>query len=74
VIACPKLDDTSTYVEKLAELFRTARPSSVTVALMTVPCCGGLHRIVERALESAGSDLTARTVIVGLDGEIVLDT
>jgi Pyruvate/2-oxoacid:ferredoxin oxidoreductase delta subunit len=74
VVACPKLDDTGPYVEKLAELFRTSRPKSVTVALMTVPCCGGLRRIVENALELSGSDLTMHTVIIGLDGEIVTET
>jgi ferredoxin len=74
VIACPKLDDTGTYVEKLAELFRTAQPQSVTIALMTVPCCGGLQRIVERALELSGSGLTPHTAVIGLDGEIVLAT
>jgi ferredoxin len=74
VIACPKLDDTGPYVEKLAELFRAAQPKSVTVALMTVPCCGGLQRIVQSALELSGSGLTMHTAIVGLDGEIVLET
>jgi ferredoxin len=74
VVACPKLDDTGPYVEKLAELFRVGQPKSVTIALMTVPCCGGLQRIVERALEESGSGLTPHTAIVGLDGEIVLRT
>jgi ferredoxin len=74
VVACPKLDDTGPYVEKLAELFQTSQPKSVTVALMTVPCCGGLRRIVESALELSGSALTMQTVIIGLDGEIVAET
>ena len=71
VIACPKLDDTSRYVEKLAELIRVSGPNSLTVAMMTVPCCGGLLRLVERAVESSGVDMPIHTVVIGLDGEVV---
>jgi NAD-dependent dihydropyrimidine dehydrogenase PreA subunit len=74
VIACPKLDDGGPYVDKLTELFRTAQPRSVTVALMTVPCCAGLQHVVERSLELSGSALPLHTAIIGLDGEIVLQT
>ena len=74
VVACPKLDDTGPYVEKLAELFRAAQPKSVTVAMMTVPCCSGLQRLVEQAVGMAGTGLPVHTAIIGLDGEIVLET
>lgn len=74
VVACPKLDDTSPYLDKLTELLRNAQPKSVTVALMTVPCCGGLQKLVEQAMEAAGTALPLHTVMVGLDGEIVLET
>jgi ferredoxin len=71
VVACPKLDDTSPYVEKLAELFRTATPKSIVVARMTVPCCGGLERIVQLALQLSGVDIPTRTVTIDLHGDIV---
>ncbi len=74
VIACPKLDDTGPYVDKLAELLRASKPKSVTVALMTVPCCAGLQRMVQSAVELAGNDLPVHTAIIGLDGDIVLQT
>jgi ferredoxin len=74
VVACPKLDDTSPYVEKLAELLRLSEPRSLTVAMMTVPCCSGLQRIVEEAVKSSGTGIPIHTAIVGLDGEIVLQT
>jgi len=70
VIACPKLDDTSSYVDKLAELIRTNDLKSLTVALMTVPCCSGLYRLVERAVAASGVDIPIHTVVIGLDGEI----
>jgi ferredoxin len=71
VIACPKLDDVTPYVDKLAELIRVNEPRSITVALMTVPCCGGLQRIVERAVSLSEIDVPVKTVMIGLDGEIV---
>jgi NAD-dependent dihydropyrimidine dehydrogenase PreA subunit len=74
VVACPKLDDTGPYAEKLAELLRVAQPKSLTVAMMTVPCCSGLQRIVEQAVELSGTELPIHTAVVGLDGEIVLET
>jgi Pyruvate/2-oxoacid:ferredoxin oxidoreductase delta subunit len=73
VVACPKLDDTGPYEEKLAELIAANDLKSLTVALMTVPCCGGLFRLVQRAVARAGVDLPIRTVVIGLDGEIVAD-
>jgi Fe-S-cluster-containing hydrogenase component 2 len=71
VIACPKLDDTGGYVEKLAELIQRNRLKSLTVAIMTVPCCSGLERIVRVAVERSGARMDVRKVVVGLDGEIV---
>lgn len=70
VVACPKLDDTSPYVDKLAELIRLSDLRSLTVALMTVPCCTGLYRLVERAVAASGVDLPIHAVVIGLDGEI----
>ena len=69
-IACPKLDEQAGYVEKLTTLFQTAVPASVTVARMSVPCCGGLTRLVLAAREAAGSNIPLREVTIGLDGSI----
>ena len=43
-IGCPKLDDGEEMVERLTAIFTHARPRSVTVARMTVPCCGCSQR------------------------------
>ncbi len=71
VIACPKLDETQGYVEKLAELIRDNELASLTVAIMTVPCCSGLERIVRMAVELAGVPIEVKKVVVGIDGRIV---
>jgi len=74
VIACPKLDETGPYVDKLAALIRDNDLKSLTVVIMTVPCCGGLQRIVDRAAMLSEVDIPVQTVVVGIDGKIVSDT
>ena len=68
-IACPKLDESGTYVDKLATIFRENELKSVTVAIMEVPCCRGLDVMVRQALQQSGSDIPLETVIIGVDGE-----
>jgi NAD-dependent dihydropyrimidine dehydrogenase PreA subunit len=74
VIACPKLDDSGGYVEKLNELIGRSRLKSLTVAVMTVPCCSGLERIVRTAVELSGVQVEVQKVVVGIDGRIVAGT
>ena len=71
IIACPKLDETEGYAEKLAEIIRQNNLRSLTVAIMTVPCCSGLYRIVERAVGLSGEKINLEKVIIGIDGKIV---
>jgi ferredoxin len=70
VIACPKLDDATGYVEKLAEIFKLNALKSLTVAIMQVPCCSGLFHMVEEAVALSGSPLEPKKVIIGIDGRI----
>lgn len=71
VVACPKLDDTAGYVEKLADMIRLNDLRSLTVAIMTVPCCGGLLRMVQQAVAQSGKDIDIETVAIATSGEIV---
>jgi NAD-dependent dihydropyrimidine dehydrogenase PreA subunit len=64
VIACPKLDRTEGYFEKLADLIGGNTVYSVTVAIMEVPCCSGLSRIVAEAVARSGKNLAVKTVVV----------
>ncbi|GAG26270.1 unnamed protein product [marine sediment metagenome] len=70
VIACPKLDDQTGYLEKLTAIFAGAGLNSVTVARMSVPCCGGLLRLVHEARKLAGSSLPVTDLVIGYDGYI----
>ncbi|MBL7214951.1 MAG: 4Fe-4S binding protein [Phycisphaerae bacterium] len=70
-IACPKLDETDGYAQKLADIFTAAKPKSLTVAHMEVPCCTGLVRMAKKAIEMAGSDLQIQDITVSLRGQII---
>ena len=71
VIACPKLDDTSPYVEKIAEILKNNTVYSLTVAIMVVPCCSGLYRIIEQAVELSGKQINIKKIVIGVDGQIL---
>ena len=71
VIACPKLDETDNYVEKLASIIKTNDIKSLTVAIMTVPCCSGLYQIVQEAVARSGAALTPKKVVVGIEGRVL---
>jgi ferredoxin len=71
MIGCPKFDDAQEYVKKLADVFRQARPRSVTVLRMEVPCCSGLSAIVAEAARLAGTDTPVDNVVVTRQGETV---
>jgi hypothetical protein len=68
-IACPKLDDTTPYVEKLAAIFRENEVKSITVAIMEVPCCRGLDVMVRQALAQSGKEIALETAVIGVNGE-----
>lgn len=68
-IACPKLDDTAGYVEKLATIFSANAINSITVAIMEVPCCRGLDVMVREALAQSGKAIPLESLIIGIDGE-----
>lgn len=71
IIACPKLDRTEGYLEKLVEIFKTNTIKSVTVAIMEVPCCGGLHRLVEEAIAQSGKNIPLIVETISIQGEIL---
>jgi hypothetical protein len=72
-VACPKLDDSAAYVEKLARIFSANAIASITVAHMEVPCCFGLARIVQAALERAGkASIPLTDITVGIDGKVMV--
>lgn len=68
VNACPKLDDTSPYVEKLAAIIRQNDIQSITVTIMEVPCCRGLGLMAQEAVKQSGKDVPLEIAVIGIDG------
>jgi NAD-dependent dihydropyrimidine dehydrogenase PreA subunit len=71
IIACPKLDNPTGYIEKLSELLRVAQPKSLTVARMEVPCCQGLVSMVLEAAGHVETDVPMAEVVIGLQGDLL---
>jgi len=71
VIACPKLDDTSGYVEKLAAVIAHSDLQEITVAHMEVPCCTGILHAVLEARQLAGCAVPVNEVVVSVQGQIM---
>jgi len=68
VNACPKLDDTGPYVDKLAAIIAQNDIQSVTVTIMEVPCCRGLAMFAQQAIAQSGKDVPLEIAVIGVDG------
>jgi Pyruvate/2-oxoacid:ferredoxin oxidoreductase delta subunit len=71
LIGCPKLDDSSAYLDKLTQIFLQNDFESIEVLHMEVPCCTGLVRVVSAALANSGKKIPAKTVVVSIGGSIL---
>ena len=70
LIACPKFEGGEVLTERLAELFRAAKPASCTVARMEVPCCKALIKACHDANAAAGTEIPVQEIIITRAGEI----
>jgi len=70
LIGCPKLDDGQAYVEKLAAILTTSDVYSVTIVHMEVPCCTGLVRIAEAAVQRSGRNVPLKDVTISIRGQV----
>ena len=71
MVGCPKFDDVQDYIDRFAEIFKTAGIKSVTTVVMEVPCCSGLPTIVKKGMEKAGVQVPAKQVTISTRGEIL---
>ena len=69
VIACPKLDDAAAHQQKLTQILQQAKPRSLTVLHMEVPCCFGLVHMAQEALRQSGQDIPFKEITIGVRGE-----
>jgi len=68
-IGCPKLDDTGAYLQKLTQIVALNHPKSITIVNMEVPCCFGLVRLVQQAIQQAGVDVPVNVTTISIRGE-----
>jgi ferredoxin len=71
LIGCPKFDDARAYIEKFAEIFSAASITSVTIAVMEVPCCSGLPEIVRMGMQKAGKQIPVEKIVISGQGQIL---
>jgi hypothetical protein len=73
-IACPKLDSNmEVYVDKLTAMIDQSNINTLTVMIMEVPCCGGLLKIAQMAMQKAERKIPLKLMIVGVRGDIISD-
>lgn len=70
IVACPKLDNFEAHLAKLTEILRQSNIKSLTVLHMEVPCCSGLIRMAELALQASGKQVPFKEITIGIRGEI----
>lgn len=70
IIGCPKLDGMD-YTEKLTAILAANDIKSITVARMSVPCCGGLEQAVKRAVAASGKSVSLRVAAISPDGKVL---
>jgi hypothetical protein len=71
-IACPKLDSNlDGYLNKITAMIDYAGINTITVMIMTVPCCGGLLQIVKQAVSAAQRKVPVKLMVVSIEGEVV---
>jgi Pyruvate/2-oxoacid:ferredoxin oxidoreductase delta subunit len=69
-VGCPKLDDTTFYIEKLATILQVNKLNSLTVIHMEVPCCSGLTRIARQAMAQSKIGMSFEDVTIDLRGNV----
>lgn len=71
-IACPKLDSNlDVYLNKITAMIDHGGINTITVMIMTVPCCGGLLRIVNQAVSAARRKVPVKLIVVSVEGNVV---
>jgi Pyruvate/2-oxoacid:ferredoxin oxidoreductase delta subunit len=71
LVACPKLDNFEAHLEKLTQILLTAKPKSLTVVHMEVPCCSGLVHMAKRAAAKAKAIMPVKELTIGINGKIL---
>jgi Fe-S-cluster-containing hydrogenase component 2 len=69
-IVCPKFENLDEHIERLGEILETAKPRTLTIAHMEVPCCHGLYYAVLKAYEEHPGNIQITRLVLGRDGHV----
>ncbi|TWI76829.1 MinD superfamily P-loop ATPase [Desulfobotulus alkaliphilus] len=69
LMTCPKLDNGEETIERLTAIFSHGDIRSVTAAIMEVPCCAGLSRMIQEAMKRSGRHNDLKEIIVQRSGK-----
>lgn len=69
-IGCPKLDNSEAYKDKILNIIKNNNIKSISIVYMEVPCCMGLVKLVEKAVEESGKRIPLKMTRVGIKGKI----
>lgn len=71
-IACPKLDSNkNVYLEKIVSMIDDSKIDTLTIAIMEVPCCGGLIELAKLARDNAQRNIPIKRIVISIQGEII---
>lgn len=70
-VGCPKLDDLSSYYDKLLSIIKESGPRSIRVLIMEVPCCSGLLQIAREAVAQSGARIPVEVTVIGIKGNVI---
>ena len=70
-IGCPKLDDLEAHIERLAEILKGAKPRSLTVIHMEVPCCSAFMHAAQEAIARSGIDAPLHRMVISRTGSVI---
>lgn len=69
-LICPKMDDRSQCVQKLAELIKTTPLEKITIVRMDLNCCGYLLDLVHEALQISNKQIPIIEKVVNQKGKV----
>jgi len=64
LVACPKLDDFRSHLNKLTKIIGNSDIKSITILHMDVPCCSGLILMAKQALITSGKDIPLKEITI----------
>ncbi len=71
MMGCPKFDNAAEYVDKFTEIFERNDINTITIVNMEVPCCSGLVKIIEKALEKSRKEIPVKEICISTRGTIL---